>query len=187
MKATPTKPSAGKILVSEPFMMDSYFQRSVVLLTEHSSEGTIGFILNKQTTVMVCDVLPGFPESDIPLYFGGPVQTDTIHFLHSLGETLEGAREVQKGIYWGGNLEQLKHMVEKKMVSNNEVRFFAGYSGWDPEQLSQELKHHTWLLYQCNKKLAFTEDPMKLWGNVLRNMGSEFAIMANFPVDPSLN
>ena len=187
MKNGNIKPSAGKLLISEPFMMDSYFQRSVVLLTEHSNEGTIGFILNKQTTVMVCDVLQGFPETDIPLYFGGPVQTDTIHFLHTLGETLEGSREIQKGIYWGGDLEKLKVMIEKKMITNNDVRFFAGYSGWDPEQLNQELKHHTWLLYQCTKNIAFKEDPMNLWGKVLRTMGSEFAIMANFPVDPSLN
>src|SRR6185295_936367 len=122
MKNGTTKPSAGKILISEPFMMDSYFQRSVVLLTEHSNEGTIGFILNKQTTVLVCDVLQDFPESDIPLYFGGPVQTDTIHFLHTLGESLEGSREIQKGIYWGGNLEHLKNMIEKKIVNNNDVR-----------------------------------------------------------------
>src|SRR5204862_4178612 len=139
MKNGVSKPASGKLLISEPFMMDSYFQRSVVLLTEHGNEGTIGFILNKQTNVLVSDVLPGFPESDIPLYFGGPVQTDTIHFLHSLGETLEGSREIQKGIYWGGNLEQLKNMIEKKMVSPDEMRFFAGYSGWDPEQLNQEL------------------------------------------------
>jgi putative transcriptional regulator len=92
-----------------------------------------------------------------------------------------------KGIYWGGNLEQLKYMVEKKMVSHDDIKFFAGYSGWDPNQLKQELKHHTWLLYECSKRLAFTEDPQQLWGTVLKTMGSDYAIMANFPVDPSLN
>lgn len=187
MKNGIVKPATGKLLISEPFMMDSYFQRSVVLLTEHGNEGTIGFILNKQTNVLVSDVLNGFPETELPLYFGGPVQTDTIHFLHTLGDALEGSKEVMKGIYWGGNLEQLKYMMEKKMVSNNDIKFFAGYSGWDPNQLKQELKHHTWLLYECTKRLAFTEDPQQLWGTVLKTMGSDYAIMANFPVDPSLN
>src|SRR5215468_217993 len=80
MKNGIVKPATGKLLISEPFMMDSYFQRSVVLLTEHGNEGTIGFILNKQTNVLVCDVLNGFPESDIPLS-GKPFNTSHTNTL----------------------------------------------------------------------------------------------------------
>jgi putative transcriptional regulator len=180
-------PCVGRILVSEPFLFDSYFKRSVILLGEHNEDGTIGFILNKPTDLRLNDALEDFPQFDAPLYFGGPVQTDTIHFLHTLGEKLEGSKEILPGIFWGGDLEALKLLIETNQVSSQEVRFFAGYSGWEPTQLEDELKGNTWLVSNCRKEFAFTQHPDELWGEALRNMGSQFAIMANFPEDPSLN
>jgi putative transcriptional regulator len=180
-------PQVGRILVSEPFLLDSYFKRSVILLGEHSPEGTVGFILNKPTDLNLNDALEDFPVFDAPLYFGGPVQTDTIHFLHTLGEKLEGSKKIVPGIWWGGNLETLKLMIETSQLKPDDVRFFAGYSGWEPNQLEDELKGRTWLISNCKKDFAFTEHPEELWGQVLRTMGSQYAILANFPEDPSLN
>src|ERR1044071_7897946 len=161
-------PEVGRILVSEPFLLDSYFKRSVILLGEHSEEGTVGFILNKPTDLNLNDALEDFPPFDVPLYFGGPVQTDTIHFLHTLGERLEGSKEILPGIYWGGNLETLKLLIETNQIQKSEVRFFAGYSGWEPDQLSNELKGNTWLVSEGRKEIAFNEHPENLWGDVLR-------------------
>lgn len=186
-KVVQIDPSVGRILVSEPFLLDSYFKRAVILLGEHGDEGTIGFILNKPTDLKLNDALEDFPPIDAPLYFGGPVQTDTIHFLHTLGHTLEGSKEILPGIFWGGDLEALKLLIDTGQVSTNEIRFFAGYSGWDPHQLDDELKGKTWLVSNCKKEFAFSNHPDELWGEVLRNMGSQYAIMANFPEDPSLN
>jgi putative transcriptional regulator len=180
-------PGVGKILVSEPFLLDSYFKRSVILLGEHSSEGSVGFILNKPTDLVLNDALDDFPHFDVPLYFGGPVQTDTIHFLHTLGTRLEGSKKILPGIYWGGNLEMLKLLIETNQVNKQDIRFFAGYSGWEPKQLEDELKGKTWLVSSCKKEFAFSSNPDELWGQVLRTMGSQYAILANFPEDPSLN
>src|ERR1051325_3181117 len=187
MKSTVKMPEIGKLLISEPFLLDSYFKRSVVLLSEHGPEGTVGFILNKPTDLALNDALEDFPEFNVPLYFGGPVQTDTIHFIHTLGDKLEGSKEIMKGVYWGGNLETLKLMIETKQISEKDVRFFAGYSGWEPKQLEDELKGHTWMIANCDKNYAFSKEPEALWGSVLKNMGSQYAVLANFPDDPSLN
>jgi putative transcriptional regulator len=181
------EPSTGRILVSEPFLFDSYFKRSVILLGEHTSEGTVGFILNKPTDLTLNDALEDFPPFDVPLYFGGPVQTDTIHFLHTLGERLDGSKEILPGIFWGGNLEALKLLIETGQVKKTDIRFFAGYSGWEPKQLDTELQKHSWMVSKCQKDYAFSDHPEDLWGEALRAMGSSYAVLANFPEDPSLN
>src|SRR5204863_9279875 len=123
-KAISVDPGVGRILVSEPFLLDSYFKRSVILLGEHSEEGTVGFILNKPTDLKLNDALEDFPPFDVPLYFGGPVQTDTIHFLHTLGGKLAGSKELIPGIFWGGELETLKVLIDTGQVSKNDIRFF---------------------------------------------------------------
>jgi len=186
-KVTVMEPCVGRVLISEPFLMDSYFKRTVILLGEHGEDGTVGFILNKPTDLTLNDALEDFPPFDAPLYFGGPVQTDTIHFLHTLGKKLEGSKEIMPGIYWGGSLETLKLLIETHQVSKDEIRFFAGYSGWEPQQLDDEMKGRTWLVSSGKKDFAFSHNPDELWGEVLRTMGSQYAILANFPENPSLN
>ncbi len=182
-----TKPERGKFLVSEPFLADPYFKRSVVLLSEHSESGSIGFILNKPTEIKVNDAIKDFPKIDSCLYFGGPVQTDSLQYIHTLGNRIEGSKEVMKGVYWGGNFETLKLMIDTKQVTPDDVRFFVGYSGWQPEQLRTEIKEKSWIIAPGNFMHAFFDNPKRLWADVLRKLGKEFSVLANFPEDPSLN
>jgi putative transcriptional regulator len=189
-KRVSPEPSIGGILISEPFLLDSYFKRSVILLGEHDDKGTVGFILNKPTDLMLNDALEDFPVFKVPLYFGGPVQTDTIHFLHTLGERLTSAKEIAPGIFWGGDLEMLKVMMDTKQVSEDEIRFYAGYAGWEPFKLSDEIKDHCWIMNSSSRntrQLAFSNNPEDVWGLSLRKMGNKYAILANFPENPSLN
>lgn len=180
-------PTQGTLLVSEPFLLDSYFKRAVVLLSEHDDKGTLGFILNKPTDVKLNDAVEDFPEFDVPLYFGGPVETDTLFYIHTLGKTLEGSKEIIRGLWWGGNYDQLKFLIDTKQIIPNQIRFYAGYSGWEPKQLDSELKEKSWLVSNATLKFTFFDNAKLLWSSVLRSMGSEFAILANFPEDPSLN
>ncbi|MEI6816053.1 MAG: YqgE/AlgH family protein [Bacteroidota bacterium] len=179
--------AAGKLLVSEPFMFDQNFGRSVILLCEHTLEGTVGFILNKPTEVTVNDAIEDFPEFDGNLYYGGPVQTNSLHFIHTLGDKIPGSLEVVKGIYWGGDFEVLKLLIDTKQIRNDQVRFYAGYSGWEPNQLKKELKEKTWIIADVNSQYPFAEDPLHLWRDVLKGMDEQFSVMSNFPEDPSLN
>lgn len=181
------KPVQGSLLISEPFLSDSYFKRAVVLLSEHDDKGTLGFILNKPTDVLLNDAVEDFPNFEVPLYFGGPVETDTLFYIHTIGEKLKGAKEIVAGIWWGGDYDQLKFMIDTHQVKPEQIRFYAGYSGWEPKQLDTELKDKAWLVSNTNKKFTFFEDPKHLWSQVLRSMGNEYAILANFPEDPNLN
>ncbi|HKR04188.1 MAG TPA: YqgE/AlgH family protein [Bacteroidia bacterium] len=187
MKKKAFKPSQGSLLISEPFLLDSYFKRAVVLIGEHDQHGTIGFILNKPTDVKINDAVEDFPTFNVPLYFGGPVDTDTLFYIHTIGNKLEGAKEIVKGVWWGGNYDQLKLMIDTGQVKENQIRFYAGYSGWEPKQLDIEIKEKSWLLSAANTTFTFFSDPKVLWSQVLKSMGTEYAILANFPEDPSLN
>ena len=129
---------AGRLLISEPFMNDQYFDRSVVLLCEHNMEGTVGFILNKPMVMTINEAMEDFPMMPGNIYFGGPVQTNMIHFIHCLSDKLPGSIEIANGIFWGGDFETLAFLIDTKQVKSDDVRFFAGYSGWEPKQLKKE-------------------------------------------------
>jgi putative transcriptional regulator len=181
------KPIQGSLLISEPFLLDSYFKRAVVLLSEHDEKGTLGFILNKPTDVMLNDAVEDFPDFNVPLYFGGPVDTDTLFYVHTLGTKLEGAKEILPGLWWGGDYEQLKFLVDTKQIDKENIRFYAGYAGWEPKQLDTELKDKSWVVSDLAPDFTFFDNPKTLWSQVLRSMGNEYAIIANFPEDPNLN
>lgn len=182
-----SKPVQGSLLVSEPFLLDSYFKRAVVLLSEHDEQGTLGFILNKPTDVKLNEAVDDFPEFDVPLFFGGPVETDTLFYIHTVGELITGAKEIVDGIWWGGDYDRLKFLIDTRQIRPDQIRFYAGYSGWEPKQLDSELKEKAWMISNANEKFTFFENPKSLWSQVLKSMGNEYAILANFPEDPNLN
>ena len=181
------KPEKGKLLLSEPFMFDSNFKRTVILLTEHNEEGTVGFILNRKIKMTIHDSIEDFPEFDASVYLGGPVQPDTLHYIHKAGDLLEDSVELVPGVYWGGNFEVLKILIDKEQVNPSDFRFFIGYSGWSPGQLENELKEKSWIIAPGTIENIFDTDADNLWKDVLEDMGKEYGIMANFPEDPNLN
>lgn len=182
------KVEQGRLLVSEPFLADPYFKRTVVLLSEHTEDGSIGFILNKLTDIKLSEAVKDFPDHiNFPVYFGGPVQMDTLHYIHKLGAQLPGSKEIARGIYWGGDFEILKVLIEADKVKAEDIKFFIGYSGWTPDQLNEELQNKAWIISSVSERFAFYDNPKGLWGQVLRSLGNEYAIIANFPENPSLN
>lgn len=177
----------GRLLVAEPFMIDPYFKRSVVLLTEHKPEGTLGFILNQPLNITVNDALRDFPVFESPVFMGGPVQTDSLFFIHTQGNIIEESEHVIDNIYWSGNFEALKTRITEQQIFPHEVMFFVGYSGWDSKQLMNEIKNNSWVIADGK---GFSLNDFKsphLWQNVLQKQGPKHAIIANFPEDPSLN
>lgn len=180
----------GVLLISEPFCLDGFFKRSVVLVVEHDDNGTLGFILNKPTEVKLNDAVEDFPVFDAPLYLGGPVETDTLFYVHTLGDTLSGSKLIKDGLWWGGDYDQLMLLVETKQITQDQIRFFAGYGEWSPVDMADEFEQKAWItcLQEIKELFSWKEEKMKdMWGNVLRRMGGEYAILANFPEDPNLN
>ncbi len=182
------KVKAGQILLAEPFMVDGNFKYSMVLICDHShTEGTVGFVLNKEIDIPLNDLLASFPEIDSPVFFGGPVGTDNIHYVHRLGEELEGSIKVCDGIWWGGDFEQLKQKVALDLVSPNDIRFFVGYSGWEPGQIQGEIRLGSWIISDMKAEYLFQFDPEALWQQGMEDKGDTFSILAEVPLDVVMN
>ena len=173
------KPEVGKLLLAEPFMLEPIFRRSTILLCEHNEKGSLGFIINKELKVPVEDLISGFPEFKANVFYGGPVQTDTIHYLHTAGDLLDGSIEVSPGIYWGGDFEKLKFLITNKLIKSHQIRFFLGYSGWTTGQLQSELKSGSWMTTEMDKNYLFYRAPFKLWEKVLKDHGGPKAVIAD--------
>ena len=180
-------PAAGILLISDPFLKDPNFMRTVVFLCEHQEEGSFGFVLNRKYENTIDELIPELEGYKIPVYYGGPVQLDTIHFLHQYPDEIPGGQEVIKGVYWGGNFETVSAMIKTNVIDINKIRFFIGYSGWGSGQLKDELSEKSWLTVKAVRKLVFHKHHEEIWKDSLKQLGGDFEMMINFPIDPQLN
>ena len=177
----------GRILISEPFLSDHYFRRSIVYLTEHNDEGSLGFVLNKPLEINIGEIVDDFPESDFPISVGGPVSNNTVHFIHTLGESIPESVAVTDGIYWGGDFDHIKNLISLGEIEPHQLRFFLGYAGWSPGQLDDEMKEHAWLVGKINPRMVMQGVETEFWSNTLARYNNKYRAWANFPEDPGLN
>lgn len=182
------KPAAGFLLVSEPFMPDPNFKRTVIMLCEHMDDsGTVGFILNKSMNIKVCDALLDFDNVSNQIFYGGPVANDNLHYLHRYGDIIEDSFHVMDDIYWGGNFEQLGELLKDGTLDPKNVKFFLGYSGWSPGQLDAELQDNSWIVTKGSSRYVFDVANDLLWKTVLQDLGGDYKQIVNYPEDPNLN
>jgi putative transcriptional regulator len=186
MKAT-LQPASGRILVSEPSLTDRFFSHSVVLIAEHDSDGSFGLIINKPSEIKLSQITDEFPEFDPYINLGGPVKVENLYFIHTMGDKVEGSMKIMDGLYWGGNVQVVKEMIRKREITENEIRFFIGYSGWKPNQLEKELSDNSWLVLNTTVEEVFRVNTEKTWRNILISLGQEYAQWVNYPEDPQLN
>ena len=168
-------------------MVDMNFKRSAVLLCEHNEEGSLGFILNKRLEMRVDELIADFPEFDAEVFFGGPVQTDTIHYVHNVGELLEESMMVAEGVFWGGNFEKLKFLITSQLIKPENIRFFVGYSGWSEGQLLDELTYGSWVVAEMDTNYLFKSKPEDLWQQIMGNKGDTYSVIAQMPDDANWN
>lgn len=187
MKSTNILPEAGNILISEPSLQDFYFERSVVLLAEHNAEGSFGLVLNKPVDIKFNDIVKDFPPFDGKIFLGGPVSTKNLFFVHTKGDLIEHSQSLGQNLFWGGNIEDVKILLDSKLLNEDSIRFFVGYAGWSENQLNEELKTDSWLVSKTDLNKLFASNPTKMWANAIKDLGSEYALWANFPKDPGLN
>jgi len=180
-------PEKGKILIAEPFLNDTYFKRSIVLLTEHGEEGSVGFVLNKPVTLKLDEVLPDMPSYDTEMSIGGPVGTNTVHYVHTMGDIIPNSVNVMNNIFWGGDFDVVKGMIKTGTIDKTQIKFFLGYSGWHPDQLKNELKENSWVVTTLSPEVIMDPDTKNLWKNTLKMLGKKYEIWSNFPEDPGLN
>jgi putative transcriptional regulator len=177
----------GLLLISDPFLKDPNFMRTVILLCEHHEEGSLGFVLNRPYDQPLGELISDLEGTTIPVYYGGPVQLDTVHFLHTRPDLIEGGFEVNDGIFWGGDFEEVVALIKEKKLKASDIRFYIGYSGWGIGQLETELKEKSWITREAIQPLVFHKEADMIWKEALKDLGGEYSQMTNYPIDPQLN
>lgn len=180
------KISKGDIIIAAPFMDDPFFKKTVVLLADYGEKGSLGFIMNRITNLKLADLLEDI-HFDSYVFYGGPVGNESVYYVHNLGDKVEGSMEILPGLFWGGEFEALKTLLNSGSASGESVRFFAGYSGWEAGQLESEFEAKSWILGQTTAEevlsLPHGDD---FWRNRIRR-DKEYAIWSNYTDTPHLN
>ncbi len=178
----------GKILISDPFLPDINFNRTVVFILEHNDEGSFGLVMNHKLESFLSDILEDIePGKEIPLFQGGPVQLDTLHYLHTHSILSESAKEVIPGLYWGGDFDLIRLQLNSGLLLPKHIRFYLGYSGWAKGQLEAEIQEGSWVVSQMMTTTVFQNNPAQLWKQCMLALGGEYALLANAPGDPQWN
>ena len=177
----------GEILIAHPLLQDGFFNRSVVYLTNHNAVESLGFVLNFKTQFKLRDVKPEIKHGIFPIYEGGPVAKDQLFYIHKLGNNLSDSVKIKDDIYFGGNFNELAHLIEKGKVKSYDIRFFAGYSGWADGQLEAEIKKNHWLINKNSDSTFFGNEAEDLWGLQLTEIKNTYSIFADFGDTPSVN
>jgi putative transcriptional regulator len=181
------EPKQGHILIAEPFLSGSYFNRSIIIIASYSEKGAVGFILNKKVDYPVEDIFVDFPDFDSEIHIGGPVGTDSIYFIHTLGDVIPGSVHIKENLYLGGDFNALKLQIKLGLVDHTQVRFFLGYSGWDAGQLEEEIKENSWLVADISQADLMNLEEDTMWSKSVRAMGGRYSMWENYPQNPSLN
>ena len=177
----------GRLLVAAPSLVDENFHRTVVLLLEHSTDGAVGVVLNRPSTLSTRETLPeaytgAIPEDEV-IHEGGPVDPESVILLADftepddrLGLSVGTIGVVDPSTDFATLPERIR-----------AIRAFGGYSGWAPGQLEAELADEAWIDAVCMPADVFTTDPGSLWSEVLDRKGGNYRLVARMPLDPSLN
>ena len=176
-----------QLLIAHPLLSDAFFNRSVVLITNHDTEGSAGFCLNIKTQFCLRDVRPQIKNGNLPIFEGGPVAQNQLFFLHTLGEQISNSSHVCNNIFVGGNFDELLHGLEHSSIMPHQVRLFAGYSGWGQNQLCEEISRSHWLLRPVLNNNLFSDLPEDLWSIQLTEYKKSYQVFANIAETPSLN
>lgn len=181
-------PASGTLLIAEPFLKDPAFMRSVVLLCRHSEEeGSFGFALHKKFEGTLDQIISGMTGYKLTVYSGGPVGTDTLHYLHNYPEYFPDCQKVADDIYWGGDFELMKTLIKANTIDPAGIRFFLGYSGWSEGQLNDEMEAKSWLTTTATADLIFDTASDEIWNASLIRLGGKYSMLIHYPTDPQLN
>ena len=181
------EPKKGRLLISDPFLPDPYFKRSVVLLVNHNEEGSLGFILNKTVEINLEETELNINNQEHKMYFGGPVQSSDLFYIHKMGDEIEGSEKIKDGIFWGGAFSGIESKLSAGGILEDDIRFFIGYSGWEAKQLEKEIEEDSWLVIESNLEDILETNSEDLWKNILREMEGSISVLSTFPEDPNLN
>ncbi len=182
------QPQKGHLLVAEPSIMgDVSFNRSVVLLADHTEQGSIGFILNKPLEYTMDQLVPEISKA-FEVYNGGPVEQDNLYFIHKMPEYIPNSIEISNGIFWGGDFDVVMELINTGRLLDDDIKFFLGYSGWDADQLASELSSNSWVMVENVHKSNVIHKPhLYFWREKMLELGGDYLIWSNAPENPNYN
>jgi len=182
------KPEKGHLLIAEPSIIgDTSFNRSVILLADHTDEGSVGFILNKPLGYTLKDLVPD-TKATFKVYNGGPVEQDNLYFIHKVPDLVPQSIEISLGIYWGGDFDVVLALIDKGQIKQCDIRFFLGYSGWEPSQLEMELETNSWIITEnLYEKAIIEKKDDTFWKEKMLELGGDYSIWSNAPENPNYN
>ncbi|WP_432671629.1 YqgE/AlgH family protein [Flavobacterium sp. SM2513] len=178
----------GHLLIAEPSTFgDISFNRSVILLADHSESGSVGFIINKPLKYTIHDLVPEI-EATFIIYNGGPVEQDNLYFIHNVPSLISNSIEISNGIYWGGDFETTIELINQGKITKDNIRFFLGYTGWEPNQLEGEMHTNSWIISQnIYENKIIGKSTAHFWKEKILELGGEYLIWCNAPENPTLN
>lgn len=177
----------GKLLIASPAIVDPNFRQTVVLLAEHTGEGAMGVVLNREGSATVGEAVPGLAylaDEDDAVYVGGPVSANAVTVLADFEDPRRAALLVDETV---GFVPASVEDEDGLAAAVRRSRVFAGHAGWGPGQLEVEMEEESWIVEPVRGDDVFTDEPDLLWSTVLRRKGGEFALIATMPADPSVN
>ncbi len=177
----------GQLILDHGKLAGSFFHRTVILICQHDAEGAFGLVLNRETGNKVGESLVAkLPETlkELPLYLGGPVQPQALSYLYS--DTFLPEANVMPNLQLEHSLDELVDIGEAFSPSR-KMKVFAGYAGWSPGQLDDEMRRDTWMVHPASLELVFHPQPDSIWKEILRQKGTKYRLLAEGPEDLSWN
>lgn len=179
------------MLVSEPFLSEKEFRHAAVIMVDYSEESSsMGVVMNKLSDYSLHELLEDdvTGDGDIPVYAGGPMSTDRLFFIHTLGDIIPGSNEITDGLYVGGDFDAIISYVNSGYPIEGCVRFFLGYSGWGPGQLDEEVGNHVWGVGKAlSPDVMLSGNGDTYWHKCVKGLGSKFGWWRLHPEYPQSN
>jgi len=181
-------PAKGKLLISDPFLDEDYFRRSVVYLCEHNIDGSFGFVVNNFISINLNELDESLPKVEAQISLGGPMEVNSLYFIHQFGDQIQNSAEISDGVFLGGDFQQLSNKIVEDQSNISKVRFIIGYAGWKRKQLKEEIKSNAWIVKELSSPLQLFESQSRLsWKRVMFDLGGKYKIMSKFPLTPMNN
>jgi len=175
---------AGTILIAKPFMEDKRFEKAIILIAEHNTNGTIGFMINRKNTININELIPEINPLQTTIREGGPVEKETLFFIHKSPELIKKSEKIRGDFFWSGDVTHLIKGLKEDKIYGNEIIFLNGYAGWDKHQLETEIEEGSWIIHEMNLQRLYTKIE---WSSILIEVNKEFEVWASAPSDFHLN